>query len=67
MRNFCHRIGVIDHNEGDARGLGMSRPGAQARDEKTGGETAKGGHDGEISFHCGALRCVSRADFGEIE
>jgi len=45
----------------------MSRPGAQARDEKTGGETAKGGHDRQISFHCGALRCVSRADFGEIE
>jgi len=50
VRNFCHRIDVIDHNEGDARGLGMSRPDAQARDKEAGGETAKGGHDGEARF-----------------
>ena len=46
-----HQINVIDQDEGDARGLGAGRGGAEDRDQQdAGGETASSGHGEEAAF-----------------
>jgi hypothetical protein len=52
---ICNQIDVIDQEEGDARGFGTDRPGAEQRDEHADGETAKGGHGGEADFQSDAV------------